>query len=143
MAAIIDLIITAALISAIVSVAYYLANAKGSAGYYAATFSTLGVVLLYWVFPTVRTGQTLGKRLTYIMVVDRATGHLATRDKLVIQYLVPSVLATMLPQLLAPIVLMAGFSFMLTRDSVSLLDRLGKTVVVVARYQPEKPVRRR
>ena len=45
------------------------------------------VVLL--VIPTFRTGQTLGKRFTYLMCVDRATGDLCSAGQALIRYVGP------------------------------------------------------
>src|SRR5205814_8857439 len=115
----------------------------GTCKSYEFSFSCIGLILLYWVSPTVRTGQTLGRRLTYLMVVDRSTGQLPLRDRVVIKYAVPAVVTIMSPQLLGMLSVVAGFSFMMSRDGLSLLDRLGKTAVVVARYQPARPTKRR
>jgi hypothetical protein len=46
----------------------------------------------YFVFPTARSGQTLGKRLTHIMVVDADTGELPTWRRASLRYIVPIVL---------------------------------------------------
>lgn len=99
------------------------------------------MIFVYWVLPTVRAGQTLGKRMTYIMVVDRATGQLPTTNRVMMRYGVPGLLAAGLPTLFGPVAVMSGYSFAMSRDGLSLLDRLGKTAVVVARYKPARQYR--
>ncbi len=61
---------------------------------------------------------------------------------LAVLMLLPGMMAALAPSLFGLVAVMAGFSFMMTRDGLSLLDRLGKTAVVVARYQPARPLRR-
>jgi uncharacterized RDD family membrane protein YckC len=91
-------------------------------------------VFLYMIVPVARTGQTLGKRLTYTMVVDRLSGSLLNSRQLGIRYVIPTLLALTIQ--FAPIAVMLGFTYAFGRDQISLLDRMAKTVVVVARYQP-------
>jgi uncharacterized RDD family membrane protein YckC len=95
------------------------------------------IVFLYLGLPVARTGQTLGKRLTYTMVVDRLSGELLTPRAVMIRYSVPTVLAV--TGQFAPIAVMVGFTYAFGRDQVSLLDRMAKSIVVVARYQPTRP----
>jgi uncharacterized RDD family membrane protein YckC len=94
---------------------------------------------LYFVVPTARTGQTLGKRLTHIMVVDADTGDLPTWRRASLRYIVPIVLIVGLPGSLGLMVgLLFGVSWLLIDTRIGLMDRLGHTRVVVARYRPER-----
>jgi molecular chaperone DnaJ len=94
----------------------------------------------YFVFPTVRTGQTLGKRLTHIMAVDADTGQLPTLRRATLRYIVPIVLVIGLPGSLGLMVaLLFGISWVLIDTRIGLMDRLGHTRVVLARYRPEPP----
>ena len=99
------------------------------------------MIVAVYVVPTIRSGQTLGKRLTYLMCVDRTTGELCPPRQVLIRYLVPMVaIAVLLP--LGPIgpfvALYFGISYMMGRDQASLADRLAKTIVVIARYKPSR-----
>jgi uncharacterized RDD family membrane protein YckC len=94
----------------------------------------------YFVFPTTRTGQTLGKRFTHIMVVDADTGELPTLRRATLRYIVPIVLVIGLPGSLGLMAaLLFGVSWVLIDTRVGLMDRLGNTRVVLARYRPERP----
>jgi len=94
----------------------------------------------YFVFPTTRTGQTLGKRLTHIMVVDADTGELPTWRRAALRYVVPIVLVIGLPGSLGLMAaLLFGISWVLIDTRIGLMDRLGHTRVVIARYRPERP----
>jgi uncharacterized RDD family membrane protein YckC len=95
----------------------------------------------YFVLPTARTGQTLGKRLTHIMVVDADTGTLPTWRRASMRYLVPIVLVIGLPVgTLGPMIaLLFGISWLLIDTRIGLMDRLGHTRVVLARYRPGPP----
>jgi len=94
----------------------------------------------YFVFPTVRSGQTLGKRFTHIMVVDADTGQLPTWRRATLRYIVPIVLVIGLPGSLGLMgALLFGISWVLIDTRVGLMDRLGQTRVVLARYRPERP----
>jgi uncharacterized RDD family membrane protein YckC len=94
----------------------------------------------YFVFPTARTGQTLGKRLTHIMTVDADTGELPTLRRATLRYLVPIVFVIGLPGSLGLMVaLLFGISWVLIDTRIGLMDRLGHTRVVLARYRPERP----
>jgi uncharacterized RDD family membrane protein YckC len=98
------------------------------------------LLLLYFVLPTVRAGQTLGKRLTHIMVVDADTGQLPTFGRTVLRYAVPGALViSPLGQIGAMAALLFGISWVLIDTRIGLMDRLGHTRVVLARYRPERP----
>jgi uncharacterized RDD family membrane protein YckC len=93
----------------------------------------------YFVLPTARTGQTLGKRLVHIMVVDAETGQLPSWRRASIRYIVPVVLIIGLPGSLGLMVaLLFGVSWLLIDTRIGLMDRLARTRVVVARYRPER-----
>ncbi len=94
----------------------------------------------YFVFPTARTGQTLGKRFTHIMTVDADTGELPTVRRATLRYIVPIVLVIGLPGSLGLMAaLLFGISWVLIDTRIGLMDRLGQTRVVLARYRPERP----
>ena len=94
----------------------------------------------YFVLPTVRAGQTLGKRLTHIMAVDADTGELPTWRRATLRYVVPIVLVIGLPGSLGLMAaLLFGISWVLIDTRIGLMDRLGHTRVVLARYRPERP----
>jgi uncharacterized RDD family membrane protein YckC len=94
---------------------------------------------LYFVLPTARTGQTLGKRLVHVMVVDAETGDLPTWRRASLRYIVPIVLVIGLPGSLGLMVaLLFGISWLLIDTRIGLMDRLGHTRVVLARYRPER-----
>ena len=95
-------------------------------------------VVALFVVPTLRTGQTLGKRLTYIMTVDRETGYLPSSSQVIRRYIVQMVAVPALFQMGAFLALFYGLSYAMGRDQLSLPDRLAKTVVVVARYTPTR-----
>jgi uncharacterized RDD family membrane protein YckC len=95
---------------------------------------------VYFVLTTVRTGQTLGKRLTHIMTVDADTGELPTWRRATMRYIVPIVLVIGLPGSLGLMAaLLFGISWVLIDTRIGLMDRLGHTRVVLARYRPERP----
>jgi uncharacterized RDD family membrane protein YckC/DnaJ-domain-containing protein 1 len=94
----------------------------------------------YFVLPTTRNGQTIGKRLTHIMVVDADTGELPTWRRATLRYVVPIVLVIGLPGSLGLMAaLLFGISWVLIDTRIGLMDRLGHTRVVLARYRPERP----
>jgi uncharacterized RDD family membrane protein YckC len=94
----------------------------------------------YFVFPTTRSGQTIGKRLTHVMVVDADTGQLPTWRRATLRYVVPIVLVIGLPGSLGLMAaLLFGISWVLIDTRIGLMDRLGHTRVVLARYRPERP----
>ena len=97
------------------------------------------VVLL--VIPTFRTGQTLGKRFTYLMCVDRATGNLCSLRQVLIRYVAAMFVIPLLVPMGAFLALFYGLSYAMGRDQVSLADRIAKTAVVIARYRPTRPGR--
>lgn len=98
----------------------------------------LFLIVAYLIIPTYRGGQTLGKRYTHTMVVDRQTGLLPTLEQVMRRYAIPGVAVILLQQTGGLIALMFGVSFLMNRDQVSLADRMGKTAVVIARYRPER-----
>jgi len=138
--------LTASLIDVVTTVAVFAASgavAYAALGSTAAFTITLMVLFELWVvglyiIPTLRTGQTLGKRFTYVMCVDRETGHLPTLGQLIRRYIVPMVAVPALFQMGAFLALFYGLSYAMGRDQLSLADRLAKTVVVVARYKPTR-----
>ena len=94
----------------------------------------------YFVVPTTRNGQTIGKRLTHVMVVDADTGELPTWRRATLRYVVPIVLVIGLPGSLGLMAaLLFGISWVLIDTRIGLMDRLGHTRVVLARYRPERP----
>ena len=106
----------------------------------ASIFQPLSIagLLVYLILPTAWTGQTLGKRYTYCMVVDRATGQLPTTGQVIRRYIIPAFAFALLSTTGAVIGLLYGFSFLMNRDQISLSDRLARTAVVIARYKPER-----
>lgn len=98
----------------------------------------LFLIVVYLIVPTYRGGQTLGKRYTYTMVVDRATGQLPTLSQVVRRYTIPAFAVVLLQQTGGLIALMYAVSFLMNRDQVSLADRMAKTAVVIARYRPDR-----
>jgi uncharacterized RDD family membrane protein YckC len=111
-----------------------------SAGFVIAVVTGLFVVFnLYFVLPTARTGQTLGKRLVHVMTVDADTGDLPTWRRASMRYIVPIVLVVGLPGSLGLMVaLLFGISWLLIDTRIGLMDRLGHTRVVLARYRPQR-----
>jgi uncharacterized RDD family membrane protein YckC len=97
------------------------------------------IILAYLIIPTWRTGQTLGKRYTYTMVVDRATGGLPELAQVIRRYIIPAFAFALLVTTGAVIALIFGLSFLMNKDQVSLADRFAKTAVVIARYRAERP----
>lgn len=110
-----------------------------SAPAFAVTTGTLFATVIGWlVIPTAICGQTLGKRFTKIQMVARSTGHLPPPSKVLLHYLPAIAALLLLPGFGAPLALMIGLSFMMTRDGLSLGDKAAKTVVVIARYKPQR-----
>jgi uncharacterized RDD family membrane protein YckC len=99
------------------------------------------MVVFVYILPTIRTAQTFGKRMTYLMTVDRATGDLCPQRQVLVRYSVP-IAAIALTVAIGPIgpfvALYFGLSYMMGRDQASLADRLAKTIVVIARYKPSR-----
>ena len=120
-------------------------SAAGGAALLATTGT--GIALLIWIelmvigvyiVPTARTAQTFGKRVTYLMTVDRASGDLLTARQIVTRYIVPMAVIPLLFPLGLFIALYFGMSWVMGRDQVSLADRLAKSIVVIARYKPSR-----
>jgi uncharacterized RDD family membrane protein YckC len=136
----IDLAVMGAAYLAIVNLTSSLVDPNDqSVGFLIAVVIALFAVFnLYFVLPTARTGQTLGKRLVHIMVVDAETGQLPSWRRASMRYIVPVVLIIGLPGSLGLMVaLLFGVSWLLIDTRIGLMDRLGRTRVVVARYRPE------
>lgn len=142
---------TAAAIDTVSMVAIYLAlvtllgavtDFKTDSGpAFAVTTGTLFATVIGWlVIPTTIGGQTLGKRFTKTQMVSRETGHLPAPSKVLLHYLPAIAALLILPGFGAPLALMIGLSFMMTRDGLSLGDKVAKTVVVIARYKPQRVV---
>jgi uncharacterized RDD family membrane protein YckC len=102
------------------------------------TAVALAVLLAYFVLPTTISGQTFGKRLTHIVVVDRETGNLPRISRVLTRYAIPIVALLLLGFFGALLAVMAGLSFLMAKDLQSLGDRVGKTIVIVARYKPQR-----
>lgn len=137
----IDLAVMGAVYLAIVNVTSSLVDPNDqSVGFLVAVVVALFLVFnLYFVVPTARTGQTLGKRLVHIMVVDAETGQLPSWRRASMRYIVPVVLIIGLPGSLGLMVaLLFGVSWLLIDTRVGLMDRLARTRVVVARYRPQR-----
>jgi uncharacterized RDD family membrane protein YckC len=136
----IDLVTIGALYLGIVNLAALIVDPDDQPGVFIAAVITFvfAVFFVYFAAMTARTGQTLGKRLVHIMVVDVDTGNLPTIRRAGMRYLIPIVLLLGLPGSLgALLALLFGFSWALIDTRVGLMDRLGRTRVVVARYKPE------
>lgn len=104
---------------------------NGMAGTTYLMFGALAVLcLLYLVPSTVRTGQTLGKRLRKVWLV-RLDGSRAGLGPVLIHSTLPVVVALFLPGGIGPIVAL-GMVFWALRDrnEQGLHDKLAKTVVV-------------
>ena len=140
---------TAAAIDTVSMIAIYLAlvtllgavtDFKADSGpAFAVTTGTLFATVIGWlVIPSTIAGQTVGKRFTKIQLVSRSTGHLPQPSKVLLHYLPAIACLLILPGFGAPLALMIGLSFMMTRDGLSLGDKAAKTVVVIARYKPER-----
>ena len=99
------------------------------------------LVLAAYVLPTLATGQTLGKRMTYLMTVDRRTGNLLSPIQVVKRYAIPMLAIPLLQQMGGFLSLFYGLSFSMGRDQTSLADRMARSIVVVARYRPVREPR--
>jgi uncharacterized RDD family membrane protein YckC len=139
-AAAIDTVSMIAIYLAVVTILGAVTNFKADSGpAFAVTTGTLFATVIAWlVIPTAIGGQTLGKRFTKIQMVSRNTGHLAQPSKVMMHYLPAIACLLILPGFGAPLALMIGLSFMMTRDGLSLGDKAAKTVVVIARYKPQR-----
>jgi hypothetical protein len=133
-------------VATIIDALTFLALAVGGGVPLGAATGSVIVVLIWvelmavgvYIVPTIRTGQTLGKRMTYLMTVERASGDLLTWRETVIRYIVPMAAIPILPPIGAFLALYFGLSYMMGRDQVSLADRLAKSIVVIARYKPSR-----
>ena len=96
------------------------------------------LILAYFILPTWWYGQTLAKRYTYTMVVDRATGNLPKLGQAINRYLIPAFLLAIGGSLGPVLAMFLALSFLMSRDQISLMDRLARTAVVIARYTPER-----
>jgi uncharacterized RDD family membrane protein YckC len=138
MAMFIDIVFAGALIQLLALVQVAGANL---AVFVAVEVGLVLLLILYFVVPTARTGQTFGKRRVYIMTVDAETGDLPTFSQALRRYIIPIVLIAAVPVLSTlglMLALFAGISWMLIDTRVSLLDRIARTRVVLARYTPER-----
>jgi uncharacterized RDD family membrane protein YckC len=97
------------------------------------------IFLVYLILPIYLGGQTLGKRYTYTMVVDRASGDLPSMSAVIRRYIIPAAAWALLFVSGALLALIYATSFLLNRDQISLADRFAKTAVVIARYKPTRP----
>jgi uncharacterized RDD family membrane protein YckC len=139
-ASLIDVVTVLAVFFATITVTFQITGADtGTAGVVTFLAWVEFWILALFVIPTVRTGQTLGKRLTYIMTVDRDTGDLPGVGQVLRRYFVPMISIPALFQLGAFLSLFFGLSYSMGRDQLSLPDRFARTVVVVARYTPTRP----
>ena len=137
-AALVDVITMAAIWAVIYGIALA-AGVKSGYPLFVVEVGTMEfLVLVYLILPTAWTGQTFGKRYTYCMVVDRATGQLPTTGQVIRRYIIPAFAFALLSTTGAVIGLLYGFSFLMNRDQISLADRLARTAVVIARYKPER-----
>jgi len=98
------------------------------------------VFLVYLILPVYFRGQTVGKRYTYTMVVDRTTGMLPSMGQVIRRYIIPAAALALLLTYGALLAVIFATSFLLNRDQVSLADRFAKTAVVIARYKPVRPI---
>lgn len=136
-ASVIDVVTLVAVFAASFGIAFAVISADN------ARLAALIVLIEAWIIglfvvPTVRTGQTLGKRFTYVMTVDRATGNLPSVAQTIRRYIIPMVAIPALGQLGPFLALFFGLSYAMGRDQFSLADRLASTAVVVARYRPAR-----
>jgi uncharacterized RDD family membrane protein YckC/DnaJ-domain-containing protein 1 len=141
----IDLVTAGAVVAGLQSaLGYLLEDSRGKLSVGATVILQLSFFVLlfaYFVIPTARSGQTLGKRLTHVMAVDAETGGLPTPRRAALRYLLPIVFVAALGQLGALAGLLIGVSWMLIDTRIGLMDRLGRTRVVVARYRPARSPR--
>jgi uncharacterized RDD family membrane protein YckC len=139
-AAAIDVVIMIGVYFAIITIVDALTAFKKDSGpaFAVSTGTLVAVVFAFLVIPTVFSGQSIGKRFTKVMLVDKTTGHLPTPSRVLLHYLPAIAALLILPGFGAPLALMIGLSFLLTRDGLSLGDKVSKSVVVIARYRPER-----
>ncbi|MFM8303274.1 MAG: RDD family protein [Actinomycetota bacterium] len=139
-ASLIDAVTTVAVFLVSITVTYQITGADtgGTGLAIFVAWAEFWIVALF-VVPTYRTGQTLGKRMTYVMTVDRETGSLVSAAQVTRRYMVPMVALALLPGYGPILALFFGLSYAMGRDQLSLADRLARTAVVVARYRPTRP----
>lgn len=138
LATLIDVITVTAVLAGISSAAYEFIE-KDDTALLVASLAFMAIVVAYFSIPTGRTGQTFGQRMTYVMVVDRQSGTLLTRQQLLKRYVYPLPVVLFLgPRGGALIGLMYGLSFLFNRELISLPDRFSGSAVVIARYRPER-----
>lgn len=132
-AALMDVVVMAGMYLAAFSVVASIASPGEEGGALVAVI-VVGVVLLgaYNIVPVARTGQTLGKRLMKVRVVDAESRGPVTPRVAVRRYAIPVVLASLGAQLPVMLALLLGLSFLFAQNRVSLLDRLARTRVVAA-----------
>jgi uncharacterized RDD family membrane protein YckC len=137
-AAIIDGVTVVAIWSVIALPLLFLAGInKGVPALIIVGATTAFLILAYFILPTWRTGQTIGKRYTYTMLVDRATGNLPKLGQVINRYLIPAFVLAIGGSLGPVLAMFLALSFLMSRDQISLMDRLARTAVVIARYTPE------
>jgi uncharacterized RDD family membrane protein YckC len=138
-ASLIDVVLIVGLFFASITLTYWLTGAdSGLPGLITFVGWVEFWIIVFFLIPTWRTGQTLGKRFTWVMCVDRATGNLCSTRQVILRYIAPMVVIPVLLQMGAFLALFYGLSYALGRDQVSLADRLAKTAVVIARYRPTR-----
>jgi len=138
-ASLIDVVLVVGLFFASITLTYWISGAdSGLPGLITFVGWVEFWIIVYFLIPTWRTGQTLGKRFTWVMCVDRATGNLCSTRQLILRYIAPMVVIPVLLQMGAFLALFYGLSYALGRDQVSIADRLSKTAVVIARYRPTR-----
>jgi uncharacterized RDD family membrane protein YckC len=139
-AAVIDLITMIAIYAVITNIVAAAFGVKtGIPAVVAEVLTAEFLLLVYVIIPIVRRGQTLGKKYTYTMVVDRATGNLPRPAQVIRRYFIAFVAFLTLPVLGSTGPLIAAFyglSFLMQKEQVSLADRWARTAVVIARYRP-------
>ncbi len=139
-AAAIDAITMVALWAVIVYPLTLAAGLKSGLPAFITEVGTMEFLIIVWlIIPTWRTGQSLGKRYTYCMVVDRATGELAPLGQIFRRYVIPMFAFALLVTTGGFIALIYALSFLMNKDQISLADRFAKTAVVIARYRPARP----
>lgn len=138
-AAVMDVIVVAAYFVALGSLAIQVAdddNMIPAPFVWGSLVLSLAVLILYTVVPVVRTGRTLGHRLLGLAVVSVEDGERLSWRNGLRRYAVVILLTAIAP--LAPgnvfqmAALLVGLSFLFSQKGVSLLDRFGRSRVVVA-----------
>lgn len=130
--AMIDVVVMAAIYTAVVAAVSTRVDLADNAGAFAGLV-VAGLVIFSGatIWPVARSGQTLGHRLMGLRVVTETgapvSGGIATR-----RYIIPVALAALGAQLPVMLALLAGLSFLFSQHRVSILDRIAHTRVVVA-----------